>query len=148
MMTMGWKWWSLVAFLVLVAAIVGLIFRHSLLARQPVLLAVQIAAFLLMIWARLTLGVRSFHATANPTEGGLITLGPYRLLRHPIYAAILYILIAALISFPSVINGLLFAIAVVALCVRILGEERLLRAKYAEYGAYSSRTKRVIPYVL
>jgi protein-S-isoprenylcysteine O-methyltransferase Ste14 len=37
--------------------------------------------------ARVTFGRRSFHAAANPTAGGLVTTGPYRLIRHPIYTA-------------------------------------------------------------
>ena len=45
-------------------------------------------AFLLILWARVTFGRRSFHVVANPTEGGLVTSGPYRYIRHPIYAAI------------------------------------------------------------
>jgi len=45
-----------------------------------------------MLWARLTFGGRSFHAGANPTAGGVVTTGPYRFVRHPIYAAILYFL--------------------------------------------------------
>jgi hypothetical protein len=40
----------------------------------------------------LTFGARSFHAGANPTDGGVVTAGPYRFFRHPIYAAILYFL--------------------------------------------------------
>ena len=43
-----------------------------------------------MVAARITFGRRSFHAAANPTEGGLVTTGPYAYIRHPIYAAILY----------------------------------------------------------
>jgi protein-S-isoprenylcysteine O-methyltransferase Ste14 len=34
--------------------------------------------------ARVTFGGRSFHVGANPTEGGLVTKGPYRFVRHPI----------------------------------------------------------------
>jgi protein-S-isoprenylcysteine O-methyltransferase Ste14 len=41
-----------------------------------------------VIWARVAFGRRSFHLAANPTEGGLVTTGPYRLIRHPIYTGV------------------------------------------------------------
>ncbi|HEY4575030.1 MAG TPA: hypothetical protein VIJ26_13725, partial [Thermoanaerobaculia bacterium] len=76
----------------LVLAIVGLLYTHSLLGHGPVSIGLQAVAVLLMIWARVTFGMRSFHYAANPTEGGLVTTGPYRTMRHPIYAAILLFL--------------------------------------------------------
>src|SRR6476619_3918762 len=80
---------SLVATLILMVSVVTLFLSHSLIAKLPVGIAFQIAAAVLMLWARVTFGARSFHATANPTEGGLVTSGPYRFWRHPIYAAVL-----------------------------------------------------------
>jgi len=72
---------SLGATVVLVVAVVGLLFGHSLFAHGAVLVGIQVAAALLMLWARVTFGWRSFHAAANPTEGGLVTRGPYRWVR-------------------------------------------------------------------
>ena len=64
--------------------------RQELFAGSAPGLVVQVFAIGLMIAARITFGLRSFHAAANPTAGGLVTRGPYALLRHPIYAAVLY----------------------------------------------------------
>ncbi len=136
---------SVFAFLGLVACIFTLMFTGSLFANGPVTIAIQIAAALLMIWARLTFGMRSFHAEANPTAGGLVTSGPYRYFRHPIYAAILFFLwagVAAHFSFRSAVMGL---IASAMLAVRIRSEEVLLQAAYPEYAAYSSHTARLLP---
>jgi hypothetical protein len=54
----------------------------------PFVLAPEAAAMALMLWVRVTFDRRSFHAVANPTEGGLVTTGPYRFVRHPIYTAV------------------------------------------------------------
>ena len=78
---------SLVGFLLMVIAVVGLVFTYALFSPSPVVVAVQVAAVVLMAWARLTLGRRSFHPAADVTGGGLVTTGPYRFIRHPIYAA-------------------------------------------------------------
>src|SRR5215813_5692154 len=80
---------SLLAFALLVAVLVALVSLKAVFAVEPIGIAIQVLAVLLMIWARATFGVRSLHAAANPTGGGLVTSGPYRFLRHPIYAAVL-----------------------------------------------------------
>jgi protein-S-isoprenylcysteine O-methyltransferase Ste14 len=139
---------SLVATAVLAVAVVLLLFRRWLFAIGPAAIALQVLAALLMLWARLTFGVRSFHAGANPSEGGLVTRGPYHFIRHPIYAAILLFVWAGAASHAAVSSLSLAAIATVATAVRITAEEHFLRAAYPEYAAYAARTRRVIPFIL
>jgi protein-S-isoprenylcysteine O-methyltransferase Ste14 len=139
---------SLGATVVLVIATVSLFTRHGLFATGAPLVAGQVAAGLLMLWARLTFGVRSFHAGANPTEGGIVTRGPYRFVRHPIYAAILLFVWAGIASHVDAINLGLGAGITLAIAARIATEERLLGETYPEYREYAARTPRVIPFVL
>jgi protein-S-isoprenylcysteine O-methyltransferase Ste14 len=139
---------SMAATAVLVVVVVGLFLRHELFATGPVAMAVQGVAVLLMVWARLSFGLRSFHAGANPTEGGLVTKGPYGFVRHPIYAAILLFLWAGLTSHISVTTIVAVVVASAALAVRMFTEERLMTERYPEYREYAARTKRVIPFVL
>lgn len=80
---------SLGAVVLLVVAVLLLLQQRALVAKNPVGLTLQASAVALMLWARFTFGTRSFHASANPTTGGLVTAGPYRYWRHPIYAAVL-----------------------------------------------------------
>ncbi len=139
---------SLFATLVLVAAALSLFLGHALVATHPVGLAIQVLAVILMIWARVTFGLRSFHAAANPTEGGLVTRGPYRFLRHPIYAAILYFLWAGVATHAAVWSIAAAFVATLAVAVRIATEERLVVERYPEYREYAARTKRVVPFVV
>jgi len=139
---------SLGATAVLVGAIATLLARHALFATGAVPIAVQVLAGLLMLWARLTLGGRSFHAAANPTAGGVVTNGPYHLIRHPIYAAILYFVWAGTISHAAVLNAALAVLATAMVAVRIAAEERLLVKRYPDYATYAARTKRVVPFLL
>ncbi len=136
---------SVFAFLGLVACVFILVFTGSLFANGPVTIALQIAAALLMVWARLTFGMRSFHAEANPTAGGLVTNGPYRYFRHPIYAAILYFVWAGIAAHFSLRSALIGLVASTMLGLRIRSEEVLLEAAYPEYAAYSSHTARLLP---
>lgn len=138
---------SLVAFLVAVVCLVYLIFIRHLFAHHPVLIGVQAVAVALMIWARLTFGLRSFHATANTSAGGLVTTGPYRYWRHPIYASIIYFVWAGQVERPELTAIAAAVVATGALFVRMVLEEHFLRATYPEYTAYAARAKRLVPFV-
>ena len=146
---MNWKWLSFTALVGLVACIVGLYLNnYAIFGEGPITITIQVIAALLMVWARLTFGVRSFHGTANPTAGGLVTTGPYRYVRHPIYAAIIYFLWAGIAAHPSLVTVAVGVLATALTAVRIVAEERLLVTMYPEYGAYARVTKRVVPFVL
>jgi protein-S-isoprenylcysteine O-methyltransferase Ste14 len=144
---MNWKHISVLAFLAAVACLVWLIFQNALLGAGPVTIAIQVGACLLMGWARLTFGRRSFHAAANPTAGGLVTGGPYRYLRHPIYSAVLYFLWAGIAAHPSPTHMLVALLASALLGVRMFAEEQLLLEEYPEYADYARRTSRVLPFI-
>ena len=139
---------SVAATAVLVVAVVTLLIRHALFGNNVASIAVQIGAGILMLWARLTFGARSFHAAANPTAGGVVTTGPYRFVRHPIYAALLYFIWAGVLSHASYLHVSLAVLATAMIAIRIAAEERLLVGRYPEYVAYAARTKRVVPFLL
>ena len=139
---------SVLATLVLAGVVVALFQRRALFSHRPLAIALQAAAVALMLWARVTFGRRSFHAAANPTEGGLVTRGPYRWWRHPIYAAVLLFLwTGVLATGPTPLTLLLAAVGTAATAVRILAEERLMRGTYPAYDAYAARTKRLVPFL-
>ena len=138
---------SLLGFGIAVLGLYFLIFNNYVISKNPITIIIQLFSFFLMIWARVTFKSRSFHLTANPTEGDLVTNGPYRWLRHPIYAAAIYFSWACLIAFPKieVLVAVLFITA--GLFTRILLEEKALNKVYPEYAEYSKRAKKLIPFI-
>jgi protein-S-isoprenylcysteine O-methyltransferase Ste14 len=139
---------SILGFIAAVAGIVVLFLNQRLFCHHPAGIVVQAAGVLLMLWARVTFGRRSFYAAANPTAGKLVTWGPYRWWRHPIYAAILYFTWAALACHPDLLAAAGAALVTVGLALRIVMEERLLRRAYPEYEQYAVRTRRIVPYLV
>jgi len=140
---------SLTGFLAAIAALVGLYLNHALLAREPVAIGVQIIAVVFFVWARLTMGWRSFHATADPmARAPLVTRGPYRLVRHPIYASLWWFVWAGVADHLTALNAVFAVVIAAGLLLRMVLEERLLAERYPEYREYSKRTRRIIPLVI
>jgi protein-S-isoprenylcysteine O-methyltransferase Ste14 len=141
---------KIISFCAFGIAVLGLLFlieKNYIISNNPITISIQVCSVALMIWARITFGLRSFHATANTTKGELITRGPYRWLRHPIYAAIIYFVWATIISYPLVETIAAVLVITAGLFVRMILEEKFLSATYDEYAAYSERTKRIIPFL-
>jgi protein-S-isoprenylcysteine O-methyltransferase Ste14 len=138
---------SAVGLLLMIAGALLLLRNQGLFSPSPIVIVIQIAAMSIMIWARITFGGRSFHATATPTEGGLVTSGPYRFVRHPIYAAALLLIWAGVLGNLSVENVFYGILTIAGAFVRIMCEEALVRVRYPEYDEYARKTRRLIPFV-
>jgi protein-S-isoprenylcysteine O-methyltransferase Ste14 len=101
----------------------------------------------LRVWAIRTLGA-TFRTTVEVDQGQpVVTEGPYRWVRHPSYTGLLLITVGFGIAFASWLFLVLCAVLPsLALLHRIKVEEsELVRALGEPYGAYSARTKRLIP---
>jgi protein-S-isoprenylcysteine O-methyltransferase Ste14 len=138
---------SIIAYFGMVGGLVGLLTTKYLFSASLFVIAPQVAALLLMIWARITFGRRSFHVAANPTAGGLVTTGPYRFIRHPIYTAVCLFTVPGAVAHWTWFSALLGALVVASALVRMLFEEKLLVARYPEYGQYVASTSRMIPFL-
>jgi protein-S-isoprenylcysteine O-methyltransferase Ste14 len=138
---------SMLGYLAMVGGLLGLLVMKKVFFLSPFVIAPQVAGTALMLWARFTFGRRSFHVVANPTEGGLVTTGPYRFIRHPIYAGMCLFATPGAVSHPSPSSILLCALIWVAGFARMFCEERLLCARYPEYRHYAASTPRVIPFL-
>ena len=131
----------------MMAGLVGLLASHSLFSSSPVVITGQLLALALITWARVSFGLRSFNLTATPTQGGLVTSGPYRLIRHPIYASVCLFTWVSALGHPSLWSVGLASLVSVGIMIRALTEETLVAKQYPEYRDYAKRTKRLIPFV-
>ena len=112
----------------------------------PIGLATQAAFIALAVWARRHLG-RNWSARIEiKIEHALVRTGPYRLLRHPIYTAMLGMCVGT-----TIVDGHLHALVGVAMVVfaywrKIRMEEAKLREAFpAEYDQYRRDTWGLVP---
>jgi protein-S-isoprenylcysteine O-methyltransferase Ste14 len=86
---------------------------------------------------------RSFSVMAESRK--LVTTGPYRLVRHPLYVAEEIAMIGLFMQFASVWTALLFAAQIAFQLRRMHNEEIVLSTAFPEYDAYRLSTARLIP---
>lgn len=112
---------------------------------QAVVLAGDVISVLGCLWvlaAVIALG-RCFGVL--PEARGLVTRGPYRLVRHPVYFGEITALAGLALAAPGPRNVAIFALFIGAQLVRIRFEERALLEAFPHYAAYAARTNRLLP---
>lgn len=118
------------------------------LSLNPFILAVQIIAIAIGIWAVATMHLGEFNIVPDPRdETEIITHGPYRFIRHPMYFSILLFFIPLLIRYPDWIAIGLYTALFLALFIKLSYEEHLLSENLPEYIGYQQRSKRLIPFL-
>ena len=76
---------------------------------------------------------------------GLVTRGPYRFTRHPLYIVEELAAVAGFIEAFSLWAALLLALQIAFQIRRIFNEETVLAARFPDYARYRATTARVIP---
>jgi protein-S-isoprenylcysteine O-methyltransferase Ste14 len=78
----------------------------------------------------------------------VVSSGPYRYVRHPMYAAALVFFVGTTLLLGSWVGLLVAVVLALGIAARAVLEERTLRAELAGYGEYMARVRyRLIPYV-
>ncbi|HEX7075116.1 MAG TPA: isoprenylcysteine carboxylmethyltransferase family protein [Hyphomicrobiaceae bacterium] len=109
-------------------------------------LAIGVAGIALMAWSIITL--RRARTTVMPTEAAstLVTDGPFRFRRNPIYLADMLILLGIAELMRNIWLVLLTPVfGILVTWLAIIPEERHLEARFGDaYRAYKARTRRLI----
>jgi protein-S-isoprenylcysteine O-methyltransferase Ste14 len=110
-------------------------------------LVLMVAGSVVTVWAQFAMG-RSWRIGVDTSERTeLVTRGPFRSVRNPIYTAMLVTVTGIALAIPKVLAGILLALTVCALEIQVRAvEEPHLRATHRqEYAAYLARTGRFVP---
>lgn len=138
---------------IIVAFVLLRVFGANSLAVHSVVLEVVgmvilVAGLGLAVWARICLGGNWGMPMTEKREPELVTSGPYRFVRHPIYAGFLLAVLGT-----ALVTNLFFLIALAVMTVYFAYsasvEERTMTQSFpAAYPSYRARTKMLIPFVL
>src|SRR5919197_5563658 len=136
-----------IAFAACAAAVVSLVSLQAPGRSFPAgeVLAGDVIATISCVWqlvAVLALG-RCFGFL--PEARGLVTRGPYRLVRHPVYLGELGAVVGFSIGAPGLWNLVVVVAFYAAQTVRMRLEEQALTHEFPEYSEYAGRTPRLLP---
>ena len=127
------------------------VFRGHTVTNDPWLQGIGFAVFLsglaLAVWARLYLGRNWGTPMSQKVDPELVTTGPYRRVRHPIYSGIILATVGTAVAIDwywLVAAGILGTYFVYSAVM----EERYMTALFPEaYPAFRRATKMLIPFV-
>lgn len=144
----------IIAFVSLIVFIPLDVFRFPLTAKPGTLVSSLGLVLFVMGWWIMTLALRE-NAFAAPVvkhqeerRQTVIASGVYSVVRHPMYAGAVSLLVGMPLWLESYAAAMLASFPVGMLAVRILVEEQFLRRELAGYDAYTERVRyRLIPFV-
>lgn len=96
-------------------------------------------------FAIVTLLFLRHNVSVIPEARSLVTSGPYRVVRHPLYLAEIVATAGALFGELRVRSLVALGVGIGLQIIRTIYEERLLSRVFPEYAAYATRTKRLVP---
>ena len=130
------------------AGIFYFIFTGSVFPENIYVLIIEIIATLIGVWAVLAMKLHTVTVLPSVKKGGqLCTSGPYRVIRHPMYTAVLLLLSGLMLNNYTHTGLLVYFIVLVDLIVKMNVEEKILITHYADYKDYMIQTKRIVPFV-
>jgi protein-S-isoprenylcysteine O-methyltransferase Ste14 len=150
------RWWITAAPLLVVGIAMLLSWTGVLPANFAGLIRVREAAVVVLVLASTVLmaytagshRVRlSLWHQPEAAPVGIVTSGPYRLVRHPFYVSFHLTLLAGFAAVPGWLTGAAQLFGIAALRITAIGEERrLLQSEFgAGYAEYRQRTGRFVP---
>lgn len=121
----------------------------KLLAGTALGILVEAGGVILGIVAIYVAGADNVNIAPLPKEGGrLITTGPYRYIRHPMYLAQVVAFIPLVVTYYTPLRLAVILALTIALLLKMPYEEKGLIGQFGEdYKAYKAKTKKVIPFI-
>lgn len=115
---------------------------------SPPALALLAASIVLGLWTLFHNPPGNFNIRPEPKASAqLVTAGPYRYMRNPMYSALLLFAAAEVLAYRDLWKIACWLALALVLLAKVLLEERWLRSLFPGYAAYAKRVRRFIPRV-
>ncbi len=118
------------------------------LAIAIVSIALCVPGLITCIWARRTLAGNWSSLPVIKEDHNLVQDGPYKFVRHPIYAGFLLMFLGTAVAIGRLGGFIGFAVCFVGFWIKLRQEETLMIKRFkGNYLSYKKRVKALIPYL-
>ena len=111
-------------------------------------LIVSFIGLALGFWAVVTMKLGNLSVTPDVKQDArLVVAGPYKVIRHPMYSAVLLTFLPFVLDRPSLFLSIVFLSLLTTLVIKLNYEESLLKNHFKEYEEYAKHSWRLIPFI-
>ncbi len=123
-------------------------FSGHLFSRTWYGLCIELAGVALAVWAIAVMRNNANVAPIPKTNGVLVTSGPYRFIRHPMYTAQVVAVIPLVVEYPAGYRVAALGLLIVTLLFKLHYEEKRLVKHFGRpYSDYQKVTKKILPFI-
>ena len=99
------------------------------------------------VWAMVEMKFRFNIFPELLKNSSLVTSGPFKIVRHPIYTSGIFITLIWIINDFSYLRLFVWLLLVFILNIKTLYEEKILDKEFSDYKYYKNKTKKLIPFL-
>ncbi|RUA24048.1 MAG: hypothetical protein DSY76_08480 [Bacteroidetes bacterium] len=142
------KVYNLILTLIQYISLIAFLIMTPYIAKGVMWQIIEIFGVIIGVWAIVVMKSSKINLAPQPRANAhLVTQGPYKIIRHPMYLAIILTLTPLIVTHYDQTRAIILGILFVNLIFKLLFEEGLLKAYFEGYSEYMKKSWRLIPWI-
>ena len=142
------KAYNLILTLIQYSSLTAFLIMTPYIAQGIVWQLMEVLGIIIGVWAIVVMQKSKINIAPVPRENAhLITQGPYKIIRHPMYLAIILTLSPLIITQYDATRAMILGVLFINLIFKLYFEEGLLKTYFEAYSEYMKHSWRLLPWV-
>jgi len=142
------KIYNLILTLIQYISLIAFLIMTPYIAKGVIWQIIELLGGIIGVWAIVIMKSSKINLAPQPRANAhLVSQGPYKIIRHPMYLAIILTLTPLIITHYDKTRAIILGILFINLIFKLLFEEGLLKVYFEGYTEYMKKTWRLLPWV-